>query len=118
MQLRNQQFVAVSRRLGKSSGWILTRHLLPHLVPQFLVGLILMFPHAILHEASISFFGLRPASGAAGHRHHSLGEHEILVRRYVVAGGVPGLLLVAVVLLMDRLGENLRVILDPYSAQE
>ena len=90
MQLRNQQFVAVSRRLGKSSGWILTRHLLPHLVPQFLVGLILMFPHAILHEASISFLGLRPASGAAGHRHHSLGEHEILVRRYVVAGGVPG----------------------------
>ena len=27
-------------------------------------------------------------------------------------------LTVAVVLLMDRLGENLRVILDPYSAQE
>ena len=30
----------------------------------------------------------------------------------------PGLLLVAMVLLTDRLGENLRVILDPYSAQE
>ena len=27
-------------------------------------------------------------------------------------------LLVAMVLLTDRLGENLRVILDPYSAQE
>ena len=53
LQLRSQQYVAVSRRLGKSSGWILLHHLLPHLVPQFLVGLILMLPHAILHEASI-----------------------------------------------------------------
>ena len=30
----------------------------------------------------------------------------------------PGLLLVAVVLLIDRLGENMRRIVDPYSAQE
>ena len=30
----------------------------------------------------------------------------------------PGLLLVATVLLIDRLGETLRAILDPYSAQE
>ena len=118
MQLRNQQFVAVSRRLGKSSGWILTRHLLPHLVPQFLVGLILMFPHAILHEASISFlgYGLPPEQPAIG---IILSESM----KYLSAGMwwpavFPGLLLVAVVLLMDRLGENLRVILDPYSAQE
>ena len=73
MQLRNQQFVAVSRRLGKSSGWILTRHLLPHLVPQFLVGLILMFPHAILHEASILLLGYglppeQPASASFSRR--------------------------------------------------
>ncbi|MBR6654297.1 MAG: ABC transporter permease, partial [Oscillospiraceae bacterium] len=68
LQLRSQQYIAVSRRLGKSSGWILTRHLLPHLVPQFFVGLILMFPHAILHEASVSFlgFGLPPEQPAIG----------------------------------------------------
>ena len=103
---------------GKSSGWILTRHLLPHLVPQFLVGLILMFPHAILHEASISFlgYGLPPEQPAIG---IILSESM----KYLSAGMwwpavFPGLLLVAVVLLMDRLGENLRVILDPYSAQE
>ena len=43
--------------------------------------------------------------------------------RYLSAGMwwlavFPGLLLVAVVLLIDRLGENLRRIADPYSAQE
>lgn len=118
MQLTRQQYVAVSRRLGKSSGWILTHHLLPHLVPQFFVGLILMFPHAILHEASVSFlgYGLPPEQPAIG---IILSESM----RYISAGMwwsavFPGLALVLVVLLVDRLGDNLRRIMDPYSAQE
>ncbi|MBQ6798065.1 MAG: ABC transporter permease [Oscillospiraceae bacterium] len=118
LQLRNQQYVAVSRRLGKSSGWILCNHLLPHLVPQFFVGLVLMFPHAILHEASVSFlgYGLPPEQPAIG---IILSESM----RYLSAGMwwtavFPGLLLVAIVLLVDRLGDHLRRILDPYSAQE
>lgn len=117
LQLRSQQYIAVSRRLGKSGGWILLHHLLPHLVPQFIVGLVLMFPHAILHEASISFlgYGLPPEQPAIG---IILSESM----RYLSSGMwwmavFPGLLLVLIVLLIDRLGENLRTVLDPYSAQ-
>lgn len=104
MQLRSQHFIAVSRRLGKSSGWILLHHLLPHLAPQFIVGLILMFPHAILHEASVSFlgYGLAPEQPAIG---IILAESM----RYLSSGMwwmavFPGLLLVLIVLLIDRLG--------------
>lgn len=118
LQLRTQQYVAVSRKLGKSGGWILTRHLLPHLIPQFFVGLILMFPHAILHEASISFlgYGLPPEQPAIG---IILSESM----KYLSAGMwwlavCPGVMLVCIVLLIDRLGDNLRMILDPYHAQE
>ncbi|MCI9036856.1 MAG: ABC transporter permease [Oscillospiraceae bacterium] len=118
MQLRGQPYIMASRRLGKSSGWVLTHHLLPHLAPQFFVGLVLMFPHAILHEASVSFlgYGLPPEQPAIG---IILSESM----KYLSAGMwwlavFPGALLVAVVLLIDRLGENLRVIIDPYSAQE
>ena len=118
LQLRSQQYVAVSRRLGKSSGWILVHHLLPHLVPQFFVGLILMFPHAILHEASVSFlgFGLPPEQPAIG---IILSESM----KYISAGMwwpavFPGAVMLLIVLLVDRLGDNLRMINDPYSAQE
>ncbi len=118
LQLRSKQYVAVSRKLGKSSGWILIHHLLPHLVPQFFVGLILLFPHAVLHEASISFlgFGLPPEQPAIG---IILSESM----RYISTGMwwqavLPGLTLVLIVLLVDKLGDNLRTILDPYSAQE
>ena len=118
LQLRSQQYVAVSRRLGKSSGWILVHHLLPHLIPQFFVGLILLFPHAILHEASVSFlgYGLPPEQPAIG---IILAESM----KYISSGMwwsavFPGLMLVLIVLLVDRLGDNLKKILDPYSAQE
>lgn len=118
LQLRSQPYVAVSRKLGKSSAWILTHHLLPHLVPQFLVGLVLMFPHAILHEAAISFlgFGLAPEQPAIG---IILAESM----RYLSTGMwwmamLPGLTLALLVLQIDKLGECLGMILDPYSAQE
>ncbi len=118
LQLRSQQYIAVSRRLGKSSAWILTRHLLPHLLPQFFVGLVLMFPHAILHEASVSFlgYGLPPEQPAIG---IILSESM----KYLSAGMwwpavFPGLLLLLIVLLVDKLGDNLRAITDPYSAHD
>jgi peptide/nickel transport system permease protein len=118
MQLRSQPYVAVSRKLGKSSGWILVHHLLPHLIPQFFVGLILLFPHAILHESAVSFlgYGLPPDEPAIG---IILAESM----NYLSAGlwwpaVFPGLTLLLIVLLIDRLGDNLRMILDPYSAQE
>ena len=118
LQLRAQQYVAVSRKLGKSGVWIMIHHLLPHLVPQFFVGLVLLFPHAILHEASVSFlgFGLPPEQAAIG---IILSESM----RYISTGMwwsavLPGLTLVVIVLLVDKLGDNLRMIMDPYSAQE
>lgn len=118
LQLRAQQYVAISRRLGKSGRWILVHHFIPHLVPQFLTGLILLFPHAVLHEASVSFlgFGLPPEQPAIG---IILSESM----QYLSAGMwwpavLPGLTLVLVVLLVDRLGGHLKMLTDPFHAQE
>ncbi len=118
LQIRSQPYIMVSRRLGHSTGWILLRHILPHILPQFVVGLVLMFPHAILHEASLSFlgYGLPPDEPAIG---IILSESM----RYLTGGMwwlafFPGLALVLLVLLFDRLGENLRMLLDPASAHE
>ena len=118
LQIRTQQYVSVSRKLGKSSGWILLHHILPHLVPQFIIGIVLMFPHAILHESSLSFlgFGLPPEQPAVG---IILAESS----KYLSSGMwwlavFPGVLLVIIVILFERLGDNLKTIIDPYSANE
>ncbi|MGH8929863.1 MAG: ABC transporter permease [Egibacteraceae bacterium] len=111
-------YVAVSERLGKSGWWVARRHLVRHLVPQFSVGLVLLFPHAILHEAGLSFlgFGLSPDAPAIG---NILSE----AMRYLPAGDwwlalLPGVALLGVVLAVDMVGGNLRTLLDPRSVHE
>ncbi len=118
LQLRSVEFVLVSRRLGRSRWWIATRHLLPHLIPQFLIGFILLFPHAILHEAAITFLGF----GLSPHR-PAIGVILSESMRYLSAGFwwlafFPGLALLIMVRTFDVLGDNLRLLLDPRSAQE
>lgn len=118
LQIRSQQYIEVSRKLGHSNWWITIHHILPHMVPQFLIGLILMFPHAIMHESGLTFlgFGLSPEQPAIG---IILSESM----KYLSTGMwwlafFPGLMLVIIVLLFDKLGENMKKIIDPYSSHE
>lgn len=118
LQLKESTFVAAARRLGQSPVRIAAKHMIPYVMPQFLVGLILLFPHAILHEAAVTFlgFGLPPEQPAIGViLSESMG--------YLSAGMwwlavFPGLALIATVLLFDLAGSNLRKLVDPHSSQE
>ncbi len=115
LQLRGAVYVRTAEKLGVSRLTIARRHLLPHLLPQFLTGLVLQFPHAILHEASVTFlgFGLSPEQPAIG---VILSESM----SYLTTGKwwlavFPGLSLVLVVVLFAAMGEQLRKLLDPAS---
>lgn len=118
LQIRSKQYILLSRKLGHSNGWILVKHILPHMVPQFIIGLVLIFPHAILHEASISFlgYGLPPEQPAIG---IILSESM----KYLSSGMwwlavYPGLTLAIIVILFDKLGDYLKTLIDPYSVHE
>jgi ABC-type dipeptide/oligopeptide/nickel transport system permease subunit len=112
LQLKQSGYVRVAAKLGQSRVQIIKRHMIPHLAPQFTVGLVLLFPHAILHEASITFlgFGLPPDQPAIG---IILSESM----RYLVTGQwwlavFPGLALAATVMLFDYAGGAVRRLLD------
>lgn len=118
LQCRESGYVAVARKLGASRVRIAFKHIVPYVLPQFVVGLILLFPHAILHEAAVTFlgFGLSPEQPAIG---IILSESM----SYLSAGMwwlavLPGVALVAVVMLFDVAGSGLRRLVDPHSAQE
>lgn len=68
LQINEAPFIHVSKQLGKTKAWIAWNHLLILLMPQIVLGFVLMFPHAILHEAAITFlgFGLPPEQPAIG----------------------------------------------------
>jgi peptide/nickel transport system permease protein len=118
LQILDSDYVKVSRRFGRSWGFVARRHLLPHVAPQLLVGTLLMFPHAILHEAGLSFlgFGVEPSTPAIG---VMLAESM----RYLTAGhwwlGVfPGLALLLIVLVLDGAGTGLRILVSPRDTQD
>ena len=117
LQVRDQQFVLAARRFGKSPFWVARKHILPHVLPQFFVGLILMFPHAIMHESGLTFlgFGMPPEQPAIG---IILSESM----RYISAGAwwlvfFPGLALVVLVILIETFGTTVRPLFEPRQAQ-
>lgn len=117
-QIQTSDYVKLSERFGKSKLWIARNHILPLVITQIIVGTILIFPHAIMHEASVTFlgFGLSPHEPAIG---IILSESM----KYLATGNwwlalFPGLALLILVLLFDIAGENIKKILDPTSANE
>ncbi|MBE6513176.1 MAG: ABC transporter permease [Methanobrevibacter olleyae] len=117
-RIKTSEFVTISERLGKSKFWIARKQILPLVTTQIIVGTILIFPHAIMHEASVTFlgFGLSPHEPAIG---IILSESM----KYLATGDwwlalFPGLALLILVLLFDIAGENIKKMLDPTSANE
>lgn len=107
LSLKNNDYIKVSEKLGITKFQIIKNHMIPHILPQIIVGFILLFPNAILHEASITFlgFGLPPEQPAIG---IILSESM----RYLLVGkwwlGVfPGILLVFIVIIFDYAGHSL-----------
>ena len=118
LQLRASEYVRLSSQLGRGALFIATRHMLPHVLPQFMVGLLLLFPHAILHSAALTFlgFGISPHSPAVGVLlAESMRSMTIGLWWLAVA---PGAVLVLTVKAFDVLGKNVRTLLDPRTCRE
>lgn len=109
-------YIETARALGRSRLFVLWHHILPHLAPQMLVGFLLMFPHAILHEAGLTFigFGLEPSRPAIGVM-LSDAMRQISAGRWWLAV-FPGLMLLAMVLAFEALGSALRRLTNPREA--
>jgi peptide/nickel transport system permease protein len=118
LQLRSSEYIQLSRQLVNEPLFIARRHMLPHVLPQFVVGLLLLFPHAILHAAALTFlgFGMSPHTPAVGvllaesMRYLSMGLWWLAV--------APGVALVVTVKAFDLLGGNVRALLDPRTCRE
>lgn len=116
MQVMEADYTKIARSFGKSNFYIAKNHILPHVIPQLLVGTVLIFPHAILHEASVTFlgFGLQSHEPAIG---IILSESM----KYLTSGKwwlalFPGLSLVLVSMMVDNMGKKIGKLIDPKTA--
>lgn len=118
IQIRSSQYVKAAYKMGRSKLQVAFEHIIPHVMPAYLIGLVLLFPHAIMHEASITFLGFgmpaeMPAIGvilSEAMQHISTGKWWLAL--------FPGLMLLIAVLLFDVIGENLKKLWNPESGNE
>ena len=112
LSLREREFVDAARALGARDGWILSRHILPNVLPPIVVVATFSVARVIIAEASLSFLGLGLPAPAP-----SWGAMLDEGRNYITTGWwlalFPGVAILVVVLGINVVGDWLRDVLDP-----
>jgi peptide/nickel transport system permease protein len=112
LALRSREFVDAIHALGGSVGRIVVKHLLPNVASSLIVIATLELARAIVLEATLSFLGLgiQPPTPSWGGMIHE--GREYLDSAWWIST-IPGVVLMTTSLVVSRLGDWLRDVLDP-----
>ena len=110
--IKTEEYVEAARAMGGSHGRIAVRHILPNMLPPILVQVSITVAAAIIAEASLSFLGLGQQPPAP-----SWGSMLNAAQRYISHAPwmalYPGLMIFAIVMALNVLGDGVRDALDP-----
>jgi peptide/nickel transport system permease protein len=114
---RSKEYIDAARGLGLSPVRIVLRHLLPNALPPLIVVGTVQVAHAIALEATLSFLGLglpptEPSLGLL----IANGYEYLLSGKYWISF-YPGLALLAMILAINLVGDQLRDVLNPRLAR-
>jgi peptide/nickel transport system permease protein len=112
LAIKEQDFVALAVVAGRSSTWIIRRHIFPNVVPTLLVITTLQVGYVILLEGTLSFLGVGvpPPSPAWG---LMIADGRGFLATAWWISLFPGLAMLLTVLAVNLLGDWLRDHLDP-----
>jgi peptide/nickel transport system permease protein len=112
LSLREKEFVEAARAAGAGDRRIIVRHILPNCVGPIIVNATLIVAAAILVEAALSFLGLgiQPPESSIG-KLIADGQANGLNTWWLVT--FPGLVITAIALCVNFVGDGLRDALDP-----
>jgi ABC-type dipeptide/oligopeptide/nickel transport system permease subunit len=112
LALTETEYVRAARALGAAGPALVTRHILPNILPTVIVYGTLFMANAILVEAALSFLGLgvQPPTPSWGLM-VATGRDFLLITPHITT--IPGLAIMVAVLGFNLLGDGLRDALDP-----
>jgi peptide/nickel transport system permease protein len=110
--VKEQDFVALAVVAGRSSAWIISRHILPNVTPTLLVISTLQVGYVILLEGTLSFLGVGvPPPNPAWGLMIADGRGFLATAWWITL--FPGLAMLLTVLAVNLMGDWLRDHLDP-----
>ena len=112
LTVKEREYVLAIRGLGGSTWRILTSHIVPNTLAPFLVVTTLELARTILLESTLSFLGLgiQPPTPSWG---GMLNEGRSYLDSAWWISALPGLILMLTALVVSRVGDWLRDVLDP-----
>jgi peptide/nickel transport system permease protein len=112
LSLREKEFVEAAKASGAGDRRIIVRHILPNAVGPIVVNMTLVVAAAILVEAALSFlgFGIQPPESSIG-KLIADGQQQGIETWWLVT--FPGLIITAIALCVNFVGDGLRDALDP-----
>ncbi len=112
LSLREKEFVEAAKASGAGDRRIILRHILPNCVGPIVVNTTLIIAAAILVEAALSFlgFGIQPPESSIGSLIAS-GQQQGPDQWWLIL--FPGLVITAIALCVNFVGDGLRDALDP-----
>jgi len=112
LAIKQQDFVALAVVAGRSSWWIMSRHIFPNVVPTLLVITTLQVGYVILLEGTLSFLGVGvPPPNPAWGLMIADGRGFLATAWWISL--FPGLAMLLIVLAVNLMGDWLRDHLDP-----
>ncbi|MBB6672099.1 ABC transporter permease [Cohnella nanjingensis] len=112
MSLKTREYVLYAKASGQSAFGIVSKHILPNLVPVIIVGATNNIASAIMMESSLSFlgFGVQPPNATWGSMLNNAQGYVAYAPHLAL---FPGLLILLTVLSFNILGDILRVGFEP-----
>lgn len=110
--LREREFVLAARVVGTSDRRIVTRHILPNVLPTVIVIGSLAVGNVILTEASLTFLGSGVGLETASWGGMIAQARDVIAIAPWIAAG-PGVVLMLTILSINIIGDWLRDVLDP-----
>lgn len=113
LAVKGEEYIAAIRSLGAGASWVITRHILPNIVQPLLVVAAVDFAVVIVLESTLSFLGIgvpitQPSLGTM----IAKGKDQLLAGSWWMLVA-PGIVLVALSMAINVLGDWLRDELDP-----
>lgn len=107
LQIKSAQYVQAAYKMGKTRLEVATTHIFPHIIPVYTVGIIMTFPHTIMHESAVTFlgFGLPAETPAIGIILSEAMQHIATGKWWLAV--FPGGMLIVTVLLFYGMGMSL-----------
>jgi peptide/nickel transport system permease protein len=116
LQIKNLAYVEASKLMGESDAKIITRHIIPQLLPIAFATIAVSVPAAILGEAALSFLGLGdPSIPTWGRILHDANSAGAVAREIWWWTMIPGLMIALTGVAFILIGNALNSIVNPRS---